>query len=212
MPIQMDGHPSKMCSAAARPLEDFDFRARGSDCRTSRARTDRRATLAVVLVAAAACSPASDALTPSPGRSSRPPGGPTAAPSTGPEAPVRWERWGELASWRVAIERSPSQHLAVDHEADTLTNEAAAAYPGLGPARRLGVGAVLAQRLYAPGAAAPDVVFVMERRVMTDETNGAGWEYLMLDSQGFITERGALESCARCHAEAPHDGLFGRAK
>jgi hypothetical protein len=183
MPIQMDGHPSKMCSAAARPLEDFDFRARGSDCRTSRARTDRRATLAVVLVAAAACSPASDALTPSPGRSSRPPGGPTAAPSTGPEAPVRWERWGEPA-----------------------------AYPGLGPARRLGVGAVLAQRLYAPGAAAPDVVFVMERRVMTDETNGAGWEYLMLDSQGFITERGALESCARCHAEAPHDGLFGRAK
>lgn len=198
MPIQTDGHPTKMCGTTAQRPESF------------------RARVAVaVLLCAAACSPASEPVAPFPGRSTRPAGGPTAAPSASSGAPVRWERWSELPGWRVAIERAPSQHLAAAHEAETLTNDAASAYPNLGPARRLEPGAALVQRLYAPGASSPEVIFAMVRRAdggTPGAADGSGWEYLVLDPDGFVTERGALDACARCHAEAPHDGMFGRAR
>jgi hypothetical protein len=195
MPIQMDGHPTKMHGTTAQRRESFRARA-----------------ALAVLLAAAACNPASEAVAPFPGRSTRPAGGSTAAPSASSRAPVRWERWPELAGWRSAIERTPSQHLAADHEAETLANDAAAAYPNLGPARRLGAGAILVQRLYAPGAATPEVHFAMVRRATEGTPDDGGWEYLVLDPTGFILERGALGACARCHAEAPNDGTFGRAK
>jgi hypothetical protein len=210
--MQMDGHPPKRCSPAA-----------------PRSANSRGAALVLALVTAAcgaiaACGATSEPLPLSPGRSTLPPGGPTAAPSASARAPERWDRWGELAGWRVAIERTPSQHLAADHEAETLANDAAAAYPSLGPARHLGPGAVLAQRLYAPGSAIPEVVFAMVRRAEPASpgaegagaegvgAEGAGWEYLVVDPGGFVAERGDLAACARCHAEAPHDGLFGRAQ
>lgn len=194
--MQMDDRPSKMCPPVRDPAKGW-------------------AVALLLALASAACGPTSEAVAPSPGRSTQPRGGPTVAPAASSSAPERWARWPELAAWRVAIERAPSQHLAADHEAETLANDAASAYPNLGPARLLDPGAILVQRLYAPGAATPEALFVMVRRTVRVSPDGpdvAGWEYLTLDPAGFITERGPLEACVRCHAEAPHDGAFGKAR
>lgn len=162
---------------------------------------------------AIACTPAPDPLGPTPGRSHRPRPGPSVPATSAPDAGATlWEHWPELAAYRVAIPRAPSQHLAADHEGETLTNELAATYPSVGPARSMPASAVVVQRLYAPGAQTPEVLFAM---VKGDSPAGAvdgSWEYLVLDPAGLVTDRGALAACARCHAEAPSDGLFGRAR
>lgn len=125
-----------------------------------------------------------------------------------------WERWSEVSGYRVAVARTASQHLAADHEGETLANEVAAAYPGIGPARTLPPGSILVQRLFLPGGAAPEMVFAMVKRDTAAPASPAEelWEFLVLDPTGLVIERGALEACARCHAEAPHDAVFGRAR
>jgi hypothetical protein len=182
-------------------------------------------------VLAAACSAPLEPIGLGPGHSDRPRGGPT-VPADASAPPVKWERWPEVASYRVAIERAPSQHLAGAHEAETLASPEASAYPSLGPARVLGPGAALVQRLFAPGAAAPDVLFAMVRPgaaapaspdagldaappgappLPAAGSSAIDWEFLVLDPDGTVQQRGSLDACARCHAEAPHGGLFGRA-
>lgn len=167
------------------------------------------ALLAVALVAAA-CGPEPEPLGPASGRSNRPhEASPVPATSTSDAGPAIWERWQEVSAYRVAVPRAPSQHLAADHEGETLVSEGAAPYPNLGPAVATAAGAALLQRLYAPGATEPEALFAMVKRA---PEAGGGWEYLVLDRSGFVSERGTLDACARCHAEAPHDGLFGRAR
>lgn len=185
--------------------------------------------IALIPISAVSCGPPPEPLA-TPGRSNRPPGGPT-VPAKPPidAAPTRWERWAEVAAYRLAVPRAPSQHLAGDHEGEVLTSAAAAPYPVLGPAVALPPDSVLVQRLYPMGAATPDVVFAMVRRPAASPPAGAApspaptattagddpaaaWEFLILDADGTIESRGPLEACARCHAEAPHDGVFGRAQ
>lgn len=169
----------------------------------------------VALVAVcAACSPAPDPIGPRPGHSDRPRGGPAVPAILTPDAgPSQWERWPEVAAYQVAVPRAPSQHLAADHEAETLANTTAAPYPVL-PASAP-TGAILLQRLYAPGATTPEILFAMAKGAASTSPDGGlsdGWEYLVLEPGGLVIARGALEACARCHAEAPHDHLFGRAR
>lgn len=169
--------------------------------------------LAFAAAVTAACGPAPDPLGPTPGRSNRPRGGPPVpAASATAKIPTVWERWQELGSYRIAIPRRPSQHLAADHEAETLANEVASAYPDLGPARVLPPGSVVVQRLFEPGAPSPVVLFAMVKREASEPAAGGAWELVVLDPSGLVSERGALEACARCHAEAPNDGVFGRAR
>jgi hypothetical protein len=168
--------------------------------------------LAFAASTALACGPAPDALGPTPGRSNRPRGGPPVPASTAADArPKLWERWSEVAEYRLAVGRMASQHLAADQEAETRANGAAAAYPDLGPARTPTPGSVLVQRLFERGAAAPSVLFAMEKSAASPG-DAAAWEFLVLDPAGLVQERGALEACVRCHAEAPHDMVFGRAR
>lgn len=155
----------------------------------------------------------------SPGRSNRPAGGAT-VPAKSASAPVKWERWSEVASYRIALPRAPSQHFGGDHEAEVLANPAASAYPDLGPARQLGEGSVLVERLYPVGGDAPDAILAMVRKPAeapkagegTVEEPPFGWELVILEPDGTVEARGEVEACARCHAEAPHDGVFGRAQ
>lgn len=167
----------------------------------------------------------------------RPPGGPTVPAPVEKPPPAPWDRWSEVASFRVAIARGPSQHFAGDHEAEVLASKEAEAYPDLGPAKLLGPGSALVERLYFPGEATPAVVFAMVKApaaggegsapatrgstpaatAATTQTEpattaaSAAWEFLVIAPDGKVEERGAIETCARCHAEAPHDGVFGRA-
>ena len=85
----------------------------------------------------------------------------------------------------------------------------AGTYPALGPSSRLPAGATLAERLFAPGAPAPLAYFVMVKRAPGFDAAGGDWEYLVVSPAAEIEQRGALPLCARCHAEAPHDHLFG---
>jgi hypothetical protein len=104
--------------------------------------------------------------------------------------------------------RTRSQHLGGDLDGEVLVNEDATAYPNLGPQHELGRSAVLVEALYRPGSTTAEAYFVMTRR----ETEGArGWEYLVVTRDGQIDPPGSQPLCERCHAEAPHDHVFGRA-
>lgn len=122
---------------------------------------------------------------------------------TGPKStvPSRWERADELSSLRKVGPRSPSSHLTGDLEGEVLVNEAAGAYPVLGPNRRLPAGALLVQALGKPGSAETLTLFVMAKQP-------DGWDFLILEPDGDVVKRGD-PLCRRCHAEAPHDFLFG---
>jgi hypothetical protein len=99
-----------------------------------------------------------------------------------------------------------------DLEAEVLANEEAKAYPALGPARKLPPGSVLVEPHYRPGSAEPVVLFVMAKRPPGFDADGGDWEYLVVDPGGVVSERGRLALCSRCHAEAPHDHVFGAAR
>ena len=179
------------------------------------------ALVSVSILALPACGEPATPLPNLPGQSHRPAKDATVpANSAQPSGPVRWERWNELSTYRLAIPRAPTQHLGGDHEAEILANPAAAAYPDLGPAKTLGEGAVLVERLFPAGNDTADGLFVMVRRAEALETKAQPtpddpafpWEMLVLTPDGTLEERGSIESCARCHAEAPHDGVFGRAQ
>ncbi len=170
--------------------------------------------LAFVLVATFGCGPAPDPLGPTPGRSNRPRGGPPVPAARADTGPKMWERWSEVPAYRLAVARTASQHLAAGLEAETLANEVAAAYPDLGPQRTLPPGSVVLQRLFEPGAPGPVAVFAMVKRAPAapGAAVDSAWEFLVLETSGLVQERGALGTCVRCHAEAPHDMLFGRAR
>lgn len=56
---------------------------------------------------------------------------------------------------------------------------------------------------------APIVYFVMVKRAPGYNPSGGDWEYLVVAPDGRVEDRGQVALCARCHAEAPHDFLFG---
>jgi hypothetical protein len=49
----------------------------------------------------------------------------------------------------------------------------------------------------------PGSVFAMTKLA------AGGWEYVVVAPDGTVEDRGALPLCARCHADAPADSLFG---
>lgn len=124
-----------------------------------------------------------------------------------PEKPTRWEHMDELSSFRKAAPRARSQHLQGEHDAEVLTNEAAAAYPTLGPSRQLPAGSVIVEALYAPNQTDVAMYFAM---VKQSSASGSAWNYAVISKTGLVEKRGALALCARCHAEAPQDQVFGR--
>jgi hypothetical protein len=154
----------------------------------------------------AACTPShesgSAAADPSAWSSTSPPPS-TPAPSATPTS-TRWEHADRLGTFRRVGPRARSEHLGGEREAEVLVNEAAAAYPALGPERRLGAGAVLVEELHRPGSPDIEAYFAMARRP------DGRWEYLIVTPAGEVDQRGRLALCERCHAEAPHDHVFGR--
>jgi hypothetical protein len=94
-------------------------------------------------------------------------------------------------------------------EGEVLANEPALSYPALGPSRELAPGAVLVEAHYRAGGSSPVVFFAMSKRSPGFDPAGGDWEYLIVEPGGAIRQRGRLPLCARCHAEAPYDHLFG---
>jgi hypothetical protein len=171
----------------------------------------------VALLAAtlAACTPTStflalgaDAEHAPRGETSRPPPPPAAVTSTEPPPPP-WELGAELRRLHPASPRTPSEHLTGQLDGEILADDGAAAYPTLGPLRPVPPGATLVERLSPRGSPDPSAYFAMVKRSAGYDPAGGDWEYLVVDSTGRIEQRGRLPLCARCHADAPHDHLFG---
>ncbi|XXX80578.1 hypothetical protein WMF30_17635 [Sorangium sp. So ce134] len=130
-----------------------------------------------------------------------------AAPA--PAAPSAWELAGQLATFTPATGRARSQHFTGEMEAEVRINAAAAPYPALGPDRVLPPGAAVVELHYPAGSSEPATLLAMVKRSAGYDPDGGDWEYLVLTPQGTSTHRGALPLCKRCHADAPHDHLFG---
>ncbi|AGP35791.1 hypothetical protein BE04_12830 [Sorangium cellulosum] len=129
--------------------------------------------------------------------------------ASAPADPSAWELAGQLASFTPATGRARSQHFTGEMEAEVRINAAAAPYPALGPARALPPGAALVELHYPAGSSEPVTLLAMVKRPAGYDPDGGDWEYLVLTPQGTSTHRGALPLCKRCHADAPHDHLFG---
>ena len=107
--------------------------------------------------------------------------------------------------------RDPAAYRGVEsgapQEGQVLVKQAFAAepfeMPGPGDAPRDTVG--------TPGgmfrAGAPAGLFVMRRGAGVGES---AWTYATVAPSGEVTALGRIDSCIRCHRDAPHDGLFGR--
>ena len=128
-------------------------------------------------------------------------------PSALDVAPTRFVLRELLPFLRQATVRSRSEHLSGEFEGEVLVNEAARAYPALGPQRGLPPGAMVLERHLAPGSEAPVVYFGMMKRAAGFDPAGGDWEYLVVSPEGQVAPQGVL--CGRCHADAPHDHLFG---
>lgn len=96
-----------------------------------------------------------------------------------------------------------------DLESEVLANAEAKAYPSLGPSRLLAPGSVLAEPHYRPGSSDIVALFVMAKKPPGFDPDGGDWEYIIVEPTGVISQRGRIELCARCHAEAPNDHVFG---
>jgi hypothetical protein len=177
------------------------------------------ATVLATFAAASSCAPAAaPRKVPARGADSWVSGGPTpVTPGTSATAPAapppkpreRWEPFAKLANLRTALTRAPSQHFAGAHDGEVLANEVAADYPALGPRRTLPAGAMLVETLRVRGR--DDVVghLVMTKRPPGSDAAAGDWEYAIVTAAGEVEARGSLAACVRCHAEAPHDRLFG---
>lgn len=168
---------------------------------------------AVAFVMTSACTPAtesqsSSATNPSTWSSNESDTASRAAPKVSDDKPTRWEHFDALSTFRKTGARARSQHLNGEHEAEVLTNAAATAYPTLGPSQQLLDGSVIVEALYAPNQQDVAMYFVMTKQ---SSPSGSAWNYAVVANTGLVERRrGYLALCARCHAEAPHDQVFGR--
>jgi hypothetical protein len=129
-----------------------------------------------------------------------------------PDAAAVWEHAGETSAYRALGKGPfPSQgHFADRWTAEVLGNEPAAiAFATLARSTVVPQGAVLMEKLAerATGTAGP--IFAMEKRASGYFPAGGDWKYVVTDAAGRIEDEGQLSLCARCHAEAPADYLFG---
>jgi hypothetical protein len=133
---------------------------------------------------------------------------PTPSPHATARSGARWDLADQLRTARPAGRRAWSEHLGGELEGEVLASPGTT-YPPRGPASQVAVGTTLIERLFHPGAAQPQTYFVMIKRAPGYDAPGGDWEYLVVSPDGHVEEPSPLPLCARCHAEAPHDHLFG---
>ncbi len=120
-----------------------------------------------------------------------------------------WEHAAALPSLTALPHRSPSEHLEGLYERTVLVNEAASGYALLTLTTALAPGALLVQRHHRRGSDEAVSYFVMERLAPGASRTTRDWRFLVVDTQLRVAATSNLELCARCHADAPFDGLFG---
>jgi len=165
--------------------------------------------LAAGFALAIGCGPREPALT-NPGVST------AQAPFASPIAPQRnvrtkWEGLAEIGTYRALGKPFLSRgHFAGRWKAEVWANAPGATeYAILSRSSRFTAGAVLVKKHREKGSGAPGPLFVMVKREVGFFPQGGDWEYLVADAEGWLEDRGPLVTCARCHAEATADWVFG---
>jgi hypothetical protein len=119
--------------------------------------------------------------------------------------PSTWEHFAEASTWPKVIERASARgHATGEYSVDVRVAPAFCdEYRRLTAGQTLPVGTIIAafHRNRVTGDAAS--IYAMSKR-------GSGsWDYVVAEPNGAIVARGDLPLCARCHAEAPADSVFG---
>jgi hypothetical protein len=105
--------------------------------------------------------------------------------------------------------RDQSQHFGATVERTVRVNEAAAGYGTLGQGSTMPPGSLVVELHHGPDDERLLGAFVMSKMPAGSEPRTGDWEYVVLDAELRVLARGALAPCARCHAAARHDALFG---
>ena len=101
-------------------------------------------------------------------------------------------------------------HFAGRWTAEVSVNEMASkAYANLTASTKFAVGSLLVKKHGSTKNAAPATTFAMVKRDTGFFPEGGDWEYVVLDAEGRLEDRGKLAPCARCHAEGNGDWVFG---
>ncbi len=140
-----------------------------------------------------------------------PPPPPEPAPRARPLPVEKRKRWAEadqVAGLHALPGRGPSDHGS-GLERTVLRNDAAAGYEQLAGRPTLPVGALIVQRHHQPGSQTAISYYIMHKRAPSASTTQLGWQFLVLDDQLRVATAEPPELCARCHQEAPVDGLYG---
>jgi hypothetical protein len=74
------------------------------------------------------------------------------------------------------------------------------------PAGKIEPGAVLVMELVLHGTTTAGPILMMEKRPAGFDPARGDWRYVVVD--GASVADGALDLCAGCHGEAPHDHVF----
>lgn len=129
-----------------------------------------------------------------------------------PEAPPPkvepWKSFGLLAGLESVGEPRVSGHRLGDEVGTIRINHEAALY---GRGQNAPEGAMIVESLSSEVGAAPTAHFVMTKRRSGYFPAGGDWEYLVVNPEGGVIAGGQLPRCARCHAEATSDFVFGGA-
>ena len=111
--------------------------------------------------------------------------------------------------------RTPSEHFDGRFERTVLVNDAASAYERLTATTVIPQGALVVQRHHPAGSDSVAVYYVMEKVAANPGGPGSPakeqWKFFIVDEALRVAGRD-VALCARCHAEAPFDGLFGIGK
>jgi hypothetical protein len=102
-------------------------------------------------------------------------------------------------------------HFAGRWTAEISVNELArGVYATLGASSKFSVGSLLVKKHSAISSPAPGPIFAMIKRDAGFFPEGGDWEYVVLDAEAHLEDRGKLTLCARCHAEGNADWAFGQ--
>lgn len=127
-----------------------------------------------------------------------------------PEAPPPkvepWKSFGLLAGLETVGEPRISGHRLGDEVGSIRINHEAVPYTRGQPVPE---GAMIVESLSPEAGAPPSSHFVMTKRQSGYFPAGGDWEYLVVNPEGGVIAGGQLPRCARCHAEARTDFVFG---
>jgi hypothetical protein len=146
-----------------------------------------------------------------PGVSDQSPGAPRSPQAAASATPDAWPAAQALDKLAVIDERElpSSGHNPPYWSGKVRVNETLAeTYRVLGPTSTIAEGSVAIEQ-HHDASGGGEALYGMQKRAAGFDPQGGDWEYLVLDPSGQIRTRGALPFCARCHAEAPTDHLFG---